>query len=76
MRMVFVGRSSRELCRQLQDPKQNGGKTLEQIYEHLAHDELVGWGWAPGDGRAPVPIPRDELARATRAWIDGGCGCP
>jgi hypothetical protein len=76
MPMVFVGRSSSELCRQLKDPKQNGGKTLEQIYEHIAHDALVGWGWSPGDGRAPVPIPRDELARATRAWIDGGCACP
>lgn len=76
MPLVFVGRSSGNLCRQLRDPKQNGGKTPEQLYEHMAHDELVGWGWNPGPGRTPVATPRDELARAMRAWIDGGCDCP
>jgi hypothetical protein len=76
MKMVFIGRSSPDLCRQMRDPAQNGGKTREQLYEHFAHDALVGWGWAPGLGRTPVPIPREDLARAVRAWIDHDCGCP
>ena len=29
-KMVFVGRSASELCRQLKDPKQNGGRSLER----------------------------------------------
>jgi hypothetical protein len=76
MKLVFEGRSSGELCRQMKDPKQNGHKTPEQLYHHFADDALVGWGWDPGVGRAPVPIPREELVAAVRAWIDGGCGCP
>ena len=50
-KMVFVGRSAAELCRQIKDPKQNGGRTLDQIFHHIADDDLVGWGWNPGDGR-------------------------
>jgi hypothetical protein len=76
MPLVFEGRSSGELCRQLLDPAHNGGRTPEQLFEHLAHDPLVMWGWNPGDGRDPVSTPHAELVRATRTWIDGGCGCP
>lgn len=76
MPLVFEGRSSGELCRQLLDPAQNGGKDPEQIYEHMAHDPLVMWGWDPGEGRAPVDVPHGELLKALRAWIDGGCNCP
>lgn len=76
MKLVFEGRSSGELCRQLQDPAQNGHKTVEQIFEHMATDPLVLWGWNPGPGRQPVPTSHDELVVALRAWIAGGCGCP
>lgn len=74
--LVFEGRSPGDLCRQMRDPKQNGGKTPEQVFEHLAHDPLALWGWSPGEGRNPVSTPHDELVRAARAWVDGGCGCP
>jgi hypothetical protein len=76
MPLVFEGRSSAELCRQLGDPAQNGGKTPEEVLEHLAGDPLVLWGWNPGDGRSPVPLPHDELVAAVRAWVDDGCDCP
>jgi hypothetical protein len=76
MPLVFVGRSSEDLCRQLQDPAQNGGRTLEELYEHMAKDPLVLWGWDPGTGRAPVATPHSELLAALRKWIDGGCACP
>jgi hypothetical protein len=74
--LVFAGRSSGELCRQLRDPAQNGGRTPEDLYRHVEHDPLVLWGWEPGSGRAPVATPRAEFLRAMRAWIDGGCDCP
>jgi hypothetical protein len=76
MPLVFEGKSSKELCRQLKDPDGNGGKTLEQVFEHLDKDPLVLWGWSPGEGRTPVGISHDEFMRAVRTWIDGGCGCP
>jgi mono/diheme cytochrome c family protein len=51
-KMVFVGRSASELCKQIKDSKQNGGRTLDQIFRHIADDDLVGWAWAPGSARA------------------------
>lgn len=74
--MVFEGRTAAQLAAQIKDPKQNGGKTLEQIYHHMAEDELVGWGWAPGDGRTPVPVSREEFAKQVRTWIDNGAEVP
>jgi hypothetical protein len=76
MPLVFEGQSEAELCRQLKDRATNGGKTPEQLFEHMAHDPLVLWGWAPGDGRTPVPIPHAELVAAVRTWVDSGCACP
>lgn len=75
-KMVFVGRAPGALCRQLKDPKHNGGRSLEQLFDHVAHDDLVGWGWNPGDGRALPPLSREETANAMRTWIDGGAACP
>jgi len=75
-KMVFVGRPPGALCRQLKDPKQNGGRSLEQLFDHVAHDDLVGWGWDPGDGRSLPPLSRDETSKAMRTWIDGGAACP
>jgi hypothetical protein len=43
-KMVFVGRPAGALCRQIKDPKQNGGRTLEQLFDHVAHDDLVAGG--------------------------------
>jgi hypothetical protein len=75
-KMVFVGRAPGALCKQLKDPKQNGGRTLEALFDHVAHDDLVGWGWNPGDGRTLPPLSREDTAAAMRAWIDGGAACP
>jgi hypothetical protein len=74
--MVFEGRSSAELARQLADPLQNGKRTPEQMWHHMAEDALVGWGWQPGEGRKPVPIPRADVANAFKTWIDAGCPVP
>ena len=73
---VFEGRTTGELCRQLKDPRQNGGKSLDQILYHAAKDELVGWGWDPGDGRTKPSMSREEFARHMREWIEAGAACP
>ena len=75
-KMVFVGRTPAELCRQIKDPKQNGNRSLQQIFDHIATDDLVGWGWNPGEGRALPPLTRPETVAQLRIWIDGGAACP
>ena len=75
-KMVFVGRSPGELCRQLKDPKQNGGRTLAALLHHVANDDLVGWAWNPGDGRTLPPLSRVETAAQMKVWVEGGAACP
>jgi hypothetical protein len=75
-KMVFVGRSAGELCRQIKDSKQNGGRSLDQIFHHIADDDLVGWGWNPGEGRALPPLTRPETVAQLKIWIEGGAACP
>jgi hypothetical protein len=74
-RMVFAGLSSAALCEQLKDPKRNGGKNMDGLVHHVSADPLVLWGWSPGFGRAPVPIPHAEFVRAFKAWAGAGGPC-
>ncbi len=76
LKMVFAGRSPGELCRQIKDPKQNGGRSLEKLLDHVANDDLVGWGWNPGDGRTLPPLSRTDTVEQMRMWINGGAACP
>ena len=75
MKMVFEGRAPRELCEQLKDPERNGGRDLAGVLEHLS-TPLVRWGWSPGVGRTPVPVPYPEFIAAFRTWADAGAPCP
>jgi hypothetical protein len=74
--MAWEGKSIDEICRQIKDPQRNGGRSLELLHEHLAHDDLVAWGWSPGSGRDPVPGTQEVLGELIRAWIDSGAECP
>lgn len=76
MKLIFEGKTPKQLAMQLKDPKQNGGKTLEQLYHHVAEDGLVLWGWAPGDGRTLPPLSHEEFIKQFRTWIDGGAAIP
>jgi hypothetical protein len=76
MPMVFEGKTPRELALQMVDPKQNGGKSLEQLFHHVAQDSLVLWGWDPGEGRTKPPLTHEEFTKAMRTWIDGGAVAP
>lgn len=74
--MAWVGKSLGQICQQIKDPARNGGKTMDQIVEHMAHDELVGWGWNPGAGREPVPGTQAEFGELISAWVKSGAACP
>jgi hypothetical protein len=75
MKMVFQGRTPRQLAAQILDPRLNGGKTKEQLIEH-ASDTLVRWGWEPGDGRSKPPLSHAEFAKQFKRWIDKGAYLP
>ena len=74
--MAWEGRSLGQICAQLKDRERNGGKSLEQIVEHSAHDSLVGWGWSPGVGRTPAPGTQAEFGALIKAWAETGAKCP
>jgi hypothetical protein len=74
--MAWEGKSVGEICRQIKDPDRNGGRNLSLLHEHLAHDDLVAWGWQPGEGRDPAPGSQALLGELIQAWIDTGAQCP
>jgi hypothetical protein len=76
MRMVFQGRTPRQLALQLLDPKQNGNRTKTQLIDHVANDGLVGWGWHPGDGRTLPPMSRTAFVAQVKLWIAKGAYAP
>jgi mono/diheme cytochrome c family protein len=76
MPLVFQGKSPAELARHLKDPKQNGGKTLEELIHHVAEDTLVLWGWDPGEGRTRPPLAHAEFVQKMQAWVEAGAPIP
>lgn len=74
--MAWEGLDDRQLAEALKDPAKNGKRSLEQIFEHNVHDELVGWAWNPGAGRDTPALSREEFGRALRTWIDTGAVLP
>lgn len=75
-KMVFVDVTPAQLCATIKDRRATGGKDLAAMLKHNAEDKLVGWGWDPGQGRAPVPIPRAQFVAAFKTWMDLGAPCP
>ena len=75
-KMVFQGRTPRQLAAQLLDPKLNGGRTKQQLIDHVTSDTLVLWGWHPGDGPTLPPLNHAEFAKQFKRWIDKGAYLP
>jgi cytochrome c5 len=75
MKMVFQGRTPRQLAKQLIDPKQNGHKDLKKLIEH-ADDGLVLSGWNPGEGRKLPPMSHAAFKKAWITWLTTGAYAP
>lgn len=75
-KMVFKDLTPAQLCRVVKDRRETGGKDLQAMLVHNRDDKLVGWGWEPGLGRAPVPVPRERFVAAWQEWMDLGAPCP
>lgn len=73
--MIWEGLSDRQLCELFKDPKQNGHRDVQQIVEHMS-TPLVRWGWDPGEGRSPIPMPFDHFLAGVKRWAGNGAVCP
>jgi hypothetical protein len=71
MKMVFEGKSPRELALQIMDYKRNGHKNKAQLIAH-ARDTLVKAGWNMGEGRKPPPLSYKEFVEVWDLWINSG----
>ena len=74
--MAWEGKSLAEICVQIKDPDRNGGRSLEDLVEHIGRDTLVGWAWAPGSGRTAAPGTQQKAGDLVQAWVDTGAECP
>ena len=76
LEMAWEGKSLADICEQIKDRDRNGGRSLADLAEHIGHDSLVGWAWAPGSGRTPAPGTQDQAGALVTAWIETGAECP
>ncbi len=74
--MSWQGLSPGELCAVLKNPQLNGNRGLAELVKHMDEDKLVQWGWNPGKGREPVPIPHAEFVSLLKEWVALGGACP
>ena len=74
--MIWQNRTDGQVCAQIKDPNQNNHKSMDEIVHHMTKDELVGWGWHPGEGRNAIPIPHEEFAKYVNEWAAKGGACP
>jgi hypothetical protein len=75
-RMAWQGLSPSALCRNLNDPRKTGGRTLAQLVRHVSGDHLVQWGFQPGPGRTVPPLSHEAFVAAFQTWADAGGPCP
>ena len=76
MKMIFQGKTARELAAQLLDTTMNGNKTTAELVKHVADDGLVLGGWNPGEGRKLPPLTHDAFVQAFKTWINNGAYLP
>jgi hypothetical protein len=74
--MGWEGLDDHELAEAIKDRAKNGNRSLAELRSHLAEDPLVLWGWQPGVGREPVPVPHDVFVAAFDAWVAAGAPSP
>jgi hypothetical protein len=74
--MAWEGKTLREICVQIKDRDRNGGRSLEDLVNHIGTDTLVGWAWAPGFGRHSAPGTQKQAGALVDAWVKTGAMCP
>lgn len=72
----WFGQSSKTICEQVRDPARNGGRTVNEVAQHLGHDLILRWAWSPGPGREPAPYSLQEHIDDLLVWGVAGAPCP
>jgi hypothetical protein len=75
MKMVFQGKTPRQLALQIMNYNLNGHKNKDQLIEH-ARDTLVKSGWNMGEGRTPPPMDYSAFVSVWDTWINKGGYAP
>lgn len=75
MKMVFQGKTARQLALQIMNYKLNGHKNVAQLIEH-ARDTLVKAAWDMGEGRVPPPMSYTAFVNVWDTWIKKGGYAP
>src|SRR5688572_7008762 len=75
-KMAWIGLPPPELCETIKSKKANGGRDFDALITHVGEDKLVLWGWSPGHGRVPVPVPHDQFVASFKQWAAAGGPCP
>ena len=73
--MIWEDLSDRQLCELFKNPAANGHRNVDEIVQHMK-TPLVLWGWHPGEGRTPVPMPESEFLAKAEEWAAQGAACP
>jgi hypothetical protein len=74
--MVFQGKTPAQLCADLQDPQQNGHRSLQDLIHHVSVDPLVLWAFDPGGGRTAPPMSHAAFVASITEWVALGAPCP
>ena len=73
LKMVFEGKSPKQLATHFKDPKFTGFKTLDKMLEHVEKEPLVINSWTYG---TPPPLTHDEFVAKVKEWIEKGAAIP
>jgi hypothetical protein len=74
--MQWLGKSSAQICAQVQDKSLNGGLDFAGLAKHLATDGRVLWAWDPGPGRDAAPYSSAKVVEFLWQWEKAGAPCP
>ena len=75
MKMVFQGKTARQLAMQIMNYNLNGHKNKAQLIEH-ARDTLVKAAWNMGEERVPPPMTYTAFVAAWDSWVNKGGYAP
>jgi hypothetical protein len=75
MKMVFQGKSPRQLALQIMNYNLNGHRSKAQLLEH-SKDTLVKAAWNMGEGRTPPPMSYTAFVSVWNEWINKGGYAP
>lgn len=72
-KMVFEGKTPRQLAMGFKDPKFTGFKTMDKFLHHIEDDPLVKHSFTYG---VKPPLTHEEFSAKVREWIEKGAAIP